>query len=825
MVLRIGLLFALLGPGFRGEAAESPLPEPADETLGLGQRELPLEEIEDLDGKTFRGRVVGFDTEKNAYILRTGTGELRVPEDRIRTIRQLDDVRVESGEAPLTSGSRGSSLDLLQKQQRHDPSRFLRELLRERESLPVPRSTTARRAYEKGVEFALDGSTTRARSQLDRVLGIQPDFLSARLFLGALYLGERKPAEAYRHLHRAHVEHPESLVALELLVPAARQLGYTRLAGELAEKHISLRYHGAERLYRIFLLRREEAPGSEETLRAWKDYLALDPDLDQVESLEARWIAQGKKALLDREPHRALEHLAAAARVNPYLAGHLRPLRIRALEIRSLLYRDRGEYELFLSDLRALEREDPSKAEEYRGRRDEGEAELVRVRLEAASGVSQADRVLRDLEVWIPDLLGKHRSLILTRYDRLARRAIFHNEVEAGSRALVRCRELGAEVKGLLDYLERQVELASRNGRQDLARRWVDVMSELDPARARALDVQPATGVANPLPAPEPASRSQDGPPLPGTEARPREEIIVGVPVPEPTVRESIEKIVTPAPSPSPAPALSQPPEEVISEPEADIVIGTPLGPPAESDLDSGEIASGPEAIPTAPSGEDGDLARLREYVPLIPGERRVYRHRDGTIDYQFLDRVEMHPQFGSVYRHENHFEIGELRIPYTKSSFWLDGKLHQGAGVDPSTSMQALAVPLVEGGSWEWKNGEITFERRYESLDETVTCGAGTFENCLKVKAVSRYRAESTRAVVQWFTYAPGVGLVKVESENPAEGYELESYSRPEPASPEAGTPAVEGPTPLPSTPEPLSPLSPAPESSTPVESLDSAR
>lgn len=735
-------------------------------TLRIQSRTLPLEEIEDLDGKTFRGRVIGFDAEQGAYILKTDNGELRVPEDRIRTIRQLDDVRLEKEEPIKLPKPPSKALHLLKTDRSRERTRFLKDLLHVRDQLPVPTSKAAEKAYSEGVQRVEDGSFGRAKAQFDKALTLQNDSLSTQLFLGAIYLSEKNTQAAFRQLYRAHKQHPGNVQALDLLTEAARDLGYTHLALELAEESIKLQFHGAERLYRIYLLRREFFPGSEKTALAWRDYIALDKDLTEVESLESRLIQKGRKSLLERKTTEALESFARVIEVNPFLLERVQPFRVQALELRSLEYRDRGEYELFLLDLRALEREVPQRNGELQRRRHEGEAELVRTRLEAATSIEIADRVLKDLKIWIPQVLKDHQSLVFARYDRLARRAIFHNRVEKAVHALKRIQEFDpGGYSSLISYLKKQLSLAHKNQQTELLENWLGQVAELDSELSsgwREEFKSQADKVSSKIQSP--VEKATD------TKIQPSGKIY--------TLENSEEKTTSVVNRTEKAHDVTPP---VISIPEDSLQEIDPVQPKIDSPVTPQEMIESikkpsTEDTKTSPINPDG-VAQLQRYSPLEVGRRWIYRHNDGTLDYQFLDRIEDHPSFGKVYRFENHFEVGDLKIPYTKSSFWLEGKLHQGAGLDALSSMKALALPLSEKSLWDWKNGEITFERSYESLNETVVVRAGTFKECLKVKAVSRYKSESTRAVVQWFYYAPGVGLVKVESENPTEGYELESY------------------------------------------------
>lgn len=192
-------------------------------------------------------------------------------------------------------------------------------------------------------------------------------------------------------------------------------------------------------------------------------------------------------------------------------------------------------------------------------------------------------------------------------------------------------------------------------------------------------------------------------------------------------------------------------------------------------------------SVPSPPGGKAS-----QQYFPLVHGSKWVYRHADGTLDHQHLDRVEENPAGkGTVHRFSNRFVIGDLNIAYAKSCFSDGEYLYLGPSTDRSSADRFLRLPVALGKRWSWRSGSIVYEKSYEAMDVTVVCRAGVFTDCLKVKSVSRYDSESSHTVAQWLYFAKGVGLVKVVSENPADGIELVSYEIPT-ASPPSGTEAA---------------------------------
>ena len=84
------------------------------------------------------------------------------------------------------------------------------------------------------------------------------------------------------------------------------------------------------------------------------------------------------------------------------------------------------------------------------------------------------------------------------------------------------------------------------------------------------------------------------------------------------------------------------------------------------------------------------------------------------------------------------------------------------------------LRFPLREGESWTWRAGSREFRRTVRSIRETVTIGRGdsrrTFENCLVVDFTSTSLRNGTpTSITSTSTYAPNMGLVRLEFKNPS--------------------------------------------------------
>lgn len=147
----------------------------------------------------------------------------------------------------------------------------------------------------------------------------------------------------------------------------------------------------------------------------------------------------------------------------------------------------------------------------------------------------------------------------------------------------------------------------------------------------------------------------------------------------------------------------------------------------------------------------DGESVFLRESV-------------DGTISYYSNDEGEIHylGYKDSQLLNSEFNENKQIILPKNISvgTNWQDEtltKLLQKTGPPQKTLFKIIA--------------KVPIEVKVESLTDTVTVPAGTFENCLKItmsgsvyKDAGNYVGLTIVAVEQSNWYAPGVGLVKLE-------------------------------------------------------------
>jgi hypothetical protein len=91
-------------------------------------------------------------------------------------------------------------------------------------------------------------------------------------------------------------------------------------------------------------------------------------------------------------------------------------------------------------------------------------------------------------------------------------------------------------------------------------------------------------------------------------------------------------------------------------------------------------------------------------------------------------------------------------------------GELKAGADCVRDRQRQLLCAPLVVGTSWK-SVLSVSSTEKYEitAVGETVTTPAGSFRDCVRVRAVNHAAAGTD--LVNEITYAPGVGPVRIET------------------------------------------------------------
>lgn len=158
--------------------------------------------------------------------------------------------------------------------------------------------------------------------------------------------------------------------------------------------------------------------------------------------------------------------------------------------------------------------------------------------------------------------------------------------------------------------------------------------------------------------------------------------------------------------------------------------------------------------------------AQMRKYFPVRPGRYLLYRRGDGEIlEKVRVDSVARDGDLLRVYTVlEEIYRNYSTRLTYLQEIERDTIYLVAGPEREP-----LLKFPLRPGDVWTWQSGGRPFRRLVRSMGETVAVGRGdarrTYDDCLVVEFTSSVERDGAAVpMTSRSTYAPGVGLIKLE-------------------------------------------------------------
>jgi hypothetical protein len=158
--------------------------------------------------------------------------------------------------------------------------------------------------------------------------------------------------------------------------------------------------------------------------------------------------------------------------------------------------------------------------------------------------------------------------------------------------------------------------------------------------------------------------------------------------------------------------------------------------------------------------------AQMRKYYPVRPGRFVLYRRADGEIQERI--RTDAVAREGDVLR--VYCTLQEIYRDHATSKVYAV-EIERNAIMLPTGSEREplLRFPARAGDAWTWTSRGREFRRTVRSLGDTVRTGAGLSErvwtDCLVVDFTSMLDRDGTPvAITSRSSYAPGVGLVKLE-------------------------------------------------------------
>lgn len=186
-----------------------------------------------------------------------------------------------------------------------------------------------------------------------------------------------------------------------------------------------------------------------------------------------------------------------------------------------------------------------------------------------------------------------------------------------------------------------------------------------------------------------------------------------------------------------------------------------------ERDLRPEERDWAEQALQRATSAAKPTSAQLAAYYPVRLGRTLTYRRGEGTSTERLhTDSITRDGDLVRIYNtaRENYREFA------TTKAYLVE--IERDCVYLPTTGEEReplLKFPAQPGDSWTWQSNRREFKRTVKSLGESVTVGregaTRVYHDCLVVDFTSTLDRDGVPVVLtSRSTYAPGVGLVKLE-------------------------------------------------------------
>jgi hypothetical protein len=177
------------------------------------------------------------------------------------------------------------------------------------------------------------------------------------------------------------------------------------------------------------------------------------------------------------------------------------------------------------------------------------------------------------------------------------------------------------------------------------------------------------------------------------------------------------------------------------------------------------------KALARATTQTRSHSAQLAQYFPAKEGRFLVYRRGDGEFTERL--RTDSVVRDGEVLRIYN--TVKESYREFATSKAYLV-EIEKDTVFLPTTSAEReplLKFPCQAGDSWTWQARQREFKRTVKSLGESVAVGpegeSRVYNDCLVVDFTSSVDRDGTLvSLTSRSTYAPGIGLVRLEFLDP---------------------------------------------------------
>lgn len=651
------------------------------------------------------------------YLVKTGSTVVEIATQDVRTILRAD-APIENPAIATRTGDRLTHRTVL-------------------DALPLRRhpqvSADHQRLFEECAAQVIRGEWDLALRGLRQLLDREPDWIEPQI-LRAIIAGERGELDEALGVALLLSQEP-SQDALAHRVSAE----VFRLAG------FSHRY--AETLERVILDENTDGPvhrlltalwwpiDRERASQHWDTYVGLDPNLSWPGCEEGDARRRVEQALTVEDWGRADVAFSELVRRFPWAVAQARFLEAKVLESRLKSAEAHGRLEEAVLCCEALAKLSPDRVEEWRARLDGLRAFLLSRACESET--------FDDLARWCrlnAHLLGTElddwRKKLSARFQDLGLQCLARGEIQQARACMVEARRWDewvrpADLDAAFEEVAKRMQSDVRLGRESRAFEICRVLGESYPERAEGW----RRAVSDALEAS-----------LASLERKDLDDILEHVRVA----------------------FVALPPVKVAS------AVDPGVGDPAPSAVTPAETPA--ETVAYADALLRDSLAR---YFPQQLGTRWVYQCPDGTHEERTIVDVRTDESGSTRVRFKVTGPAGgesEL-LAFVKGS---DVLLH--SPLSPPGEI-ALRYPLTDEATWSWQKEIFLFERMIDRDKVPLQLPLGTFTDYFVVRGENSIPggpgATSHRTRIS-VTYVAGLGIAKIEAENPALGRTLIEFHPP---------------------------------------------
>lgn len=690
----------------------------AGPAYGSGSR---TERIVLKDGVVVQGEVVGF--RDGHYIIRKGQSTLEIPAREVRTILRADPVQPKPNVA--SDAFRMRLEDVIDALPLRDHPRV------------TPESDSI---FKEAVAGVLRGEWDVALRELRRLRDRDPDWIEPQLLAAMILIERGESRESIRMAIRLQREFTRDLLAQRVAAEVFRRSGFSHEYAQTMEKVLLDSQRGG-RAFRD-LAELWWPVNRSKSQQHWQEYLRLDESIELPDVPEAESRRQIEYALSIEDWTAAQVAVDEFAQRFPWAQAQVPPLQREVLEARLRASEAAGSLEEALLTCETLQLLDPARQEEWRARLD-GLRSFLLTRALQEDNFDVLRRWSRNSAHLLDPRDPSWRAQLSQRFQEMALRALSRGETGTSRLAFREAHRWDDSVRP--QHFDRLLDSVVSRVRDDL----------MIGRRARALEECAVLREAFPERVQEMVQRLSQ------------------------VFREVLADSVT-----------SEELNLALLELRGALIPPGSMGKPGGSGnvmADATDTTRTERTVAEARERQEkadrytNEVARsaLMRYFPHAAGTRWVYQRGDGKHETRRVVHVGPAAAGGTEITLRVETEAGE---GFNQSIFLRGADLILNANVVPPGEY-ALRYPFSTNAEWDWKKGMFEFQRKLVRPRKPLHLPTGTYTDYFVVEGENAIESPdgSTYRTSLKVTYVAGIGVARVECDNPALAKTLVEFHPPQ--------------------------------------------